>query len=153
MKLHKKLKTNCIYNIMMISVPQMSQFSKFWSILVKNGQSWKIVIFYYFTKILITQSGNELESWNLARLFNIGVQKNLGTKFLIFEYLWKFGHFCEKFDHFGQKMSKNGQIFKITQKIKNLVPKFFCTPILNNLAKFQLFSSFPDRVIKIFVKW
>ena len=98
-------------------------------------------------KFMITLQ-NELESWNLARFCKIGIQKTF--EYQIFEYFWKFCHFLPFFDQNCQIFHKSGSIFKNTRKIKNLVPNFFCIPILHNLLKCQLFNSFCDGVIKIF---
>ena len=50
----------------------------------KNCQNRKIVIFWYFTKIDITQVQNDIESWNLAKLCTIILSKKWSRHFLIF---------------------------------------------------------------------
>ena len=50
----------------------------------KNCQNRKIVIFWYFTKIDITQVQNDIESWNLAKLCTIILSKKGSQHFLIF---------------------------------------------------------------------
>ena len=97
-------------------------FGQFWS---KNGQKWKIAIFYHFTKILITSSPHKLGSWNLVRLCKIGVQKDLSTRFLnfwvflkIWPFSWKIWPFCPKnaekwpnFQKYSQLQKSATQIF------------------------------------------
>ena len=120
----------------------------FWS---KNGQKWKIMILYHFTKILMTLSQHEPGGRNLVSLCKIGIQKDLCTRFLNFWVNTLFLKILPFFDIFcqnGQNFLENCQIFKNSQNFKNLVHISFCTPVLHNLTKFQPPSLCCDKLLK-----
>ena len=116
-----------------------------------------MAIFWYFTKLEITQVQNDLESWNLAKLWSIILSKIATRRFLIISVFFEILPFSSKIwpflRNFGQILDKNGKIFKNAQVIKNRRVAILDNIILHNLAKFQLSRSFWTWVISIFVKY
>ena len=116
-----------------------------------------MAIFWYFTKLEITQVQNDLESWNLAKLWSIILSKIATRRFLIIWVFLEILPFSSKIwpflRNFGQILDKNGKIFKNAQIIKNRRVAILDNIILHNLAKFQLSRSFWTWVISIFVKY
>ena len=116
-----------------------------------------MAIFWYFTKLEITQVQNDLESWNLAKLWSIILSKIATRRFLIIWVFLEILPFSSKIwpflRNFGQILDKNGKIFKNAQIIKNRRVAILDIIILHNLAKFQLSRSFWAWVISIFVKY
>ena len=116
-----------------------------------------MAIFWYFTKLEITQVQNDLESWNLAKLWSIILSKIATRRFLIIWVFLEILPFSSKIwpflRNFGQILDKNGKIFKNAQIIKNRRVAILDNIILHNLAKFQLSRSFWAWVISIFVKY
>ena len=116
-----------------------------------------MAIFWYFTKLEITQVQNDLESWNLAKLWSIILSKIATRRFLIIWVFLDILPFSSKIwpflRNFGQILDKNGKIFKNAQIIKNRRVAILDNIILHNLAKFQLSRSFWTWVISIFVKY
>ena len=123
----------------------------------KNGQKRKIAIFWYFTKMEITQVQNDLESWNLAKLWRIILSKIATRRFLIIWVFLEILPFSSKIwpflRNFGQILDENCKIFKNAQIIKNRFVAILDIIILHNLAKFQLSRSFWIWVISNFVKY
>ena len=91
-----------------------------------------------------TWERNELERWNLAKLWGKMVEKK----------------FCNYFSDFWLHFEKNGlcmlhnwilsihnPFLKMRPKIKKVIATFFPTVFLYNLAKFQLSSMFLSQVI------
>ena len=116
-----------------------------------------MAIFWYFTKLEITQVQNDLESWNLAKLWSIILSKIATRRFLIIWVFLDILPFSSKIwpflRNFGQILDENGKIFKNAQIIKNRRVAILDNIILHNLAKFQLSRSFWTWVISIFVKY
>ena len=116
-----------------------------------------MAIFWYFTKLEITQVQNDLESWNLTKLWRIILSKIATRRFLIIWVFLEILPFSSKIwpflRNFGQILDKNGKIFKNAQIIKNRRVAILDNIILHNLAKFQLSRSFWTWVISIFVKY
>ena len=116
-----------------------------------------MAIFWYFTKLEITQVQNDLESWNLAKLWSIILSKIATRRFLIIWVFLEILPFSSKIwpflRNFGQILDENGKIFKNAQIIKNRRVAILDNIILHNLAKFQLSRSFWTWVISIFVKY
>ena len=116
-----------------------------------------MAIFWYFTKLEITQVQNDLESWNLAKLWSIILSKIATRRFLIIWVFLEILPFSSKIwpflRNFGQILDENGKIFKNAQIIKNRRVAILDNIILHNLAKFQLSRSFWAWVISIFVKY
>ena len=116
-----------------------------------------MAIFWYFTKLEITQVQNDLESWNLAKLWSIILSKIATQRFLIIWVFLEILPFSSKIwpflRNFGQILDENGKIFKNAQIIKNRRVAILDNIILHNLAKFQLSRSFWTWVISIFVKY
>ena len=116
-----------------------------------------MAIFWYFTKLEITQVQNDLESWNLAKLWSIILFKIATQRFLIIWVFLEILPFLSKIwpflRNFGQILDENGKIFKNAQIIKNPRVAILDNIILHNLAKFQLSRSFWTWVISIFVKY
>ena len=116
-----------------------------------------MAIFWYFTKLEITQVQNDLESWNLAKLWSIILSKIATRHFLIIWVFLEILPFSSKIwpflRNFGQILDENGKIFKNAQIIKNRRVAILDNIILHNLAKFQLSRSFWTWVISIFVKY
>ena len=116
-----------------------------------------MAIFWYFTKLEITQVQNDLESWNLAKLWSIILSKIATRRFLIIWVFLEILPFSSKIwpflRNFGQILDKTGKIFKNAQIIKNRRVAILDNIILHNLAKFQLSRSFWTWVISIFVKY
>ena len=116
-----------------------------------------MAIFWYFTKLEITQVQNDLESWNLAKLWSIILSKIATRRFLIIWVFLEILPFSSKIwpflRNFGQILDKNGKIFKNAQIIKNRRVAILDNIILHNLAKFQLSRSIWTWVISIFVKY
>ena len=132
----------------------MENLNQFWW---KNGQKRKIAIFRYFLKIEITQAQNDLEGWNLAKLWRIIISKIATRGFLIIWALLKILPFSSKiwpkFLKNGQIFDENGKISKNTQIIKKRRVAILDNIMLHNLVKFQLSRSFWTWVISIFVKY
>ena len=116
-----------------------------------------MAIFWYFTKLEITQVQNDLESWNLAKLWSIILSKIATRRFLIIWVFLEILPFSSKIwpflRNFGQILDENGKIFKNAQIIKNRRVAILDNIILHNLAKFQLSRSFWTWVISIFIKY
>ena len=116
-----------------------------------------MAIFWYFTKLEITQVQNDLESWNLTKLWSIILSKIATQRFLIIWVFLEILPFSSKIwpflRNFGQILDENGKIFKNAQIIKNRRVAILDNIILHNLAKFQLSRSFWTWVISIFVKY
>ena len=78
----------------------------------KNVQKCKFAIFWYFTKIEITQFHNDIESWNFTKLWRIVWSKIAPRHFLIIWVNFENLIFSTKnilMPNFGQKQ----QIFQI----------------------------------------
>ena len=115
------------------------------------------MIFWYFTKMEITQVQNDLESWNLAKLWRIILSKIASRHFLIILVFLEFLTFSPKIwpflRDFGQILGENVKNSKNTKIIKKCLDAILDNIILYNLAKFQLSRSFWTWVISIFVKY
>jgi len=85
----------------------------------KNWQKRKMTIFWYFTKLEITQVRNDLESWNLAKLWSIIHFQNLYTVFFV--NLSIFGDFAVFFQNlailvkFWTKTAKFSKMLKLSK--------------------------------------
>ena len=106
----------------------------------KNWQKRKMAIFWYFTKLEITQVQNDLESWNLAKLWRIILSKIATQRFLI---IWAFlkilpflSKICPKFLKNGQILDENGKISKNSQIIKKRCVAILDNIMLHNFTKF-----------------
>ena len=136
----KFLRFSCFQDIIYYNFENFDQFRG------KNCQKRKIAIFMYFTKMEITQAQNDLESWNLAKLWRIIISKIATRRFLI---IWAFlkilpfsSKIWPKFLKNGQILDVNGKISKNTQIIKKRCVAILDNIMLHNLAKFQLSRSF-----------
>ena len=80
-----------------------------------------MAIFWYFTKLEITQVQNDLESWNLTKSWGIILSKIATLRFLIIWVFLDILPFSSKIwpflRNFGQIFDENSKIFKNTQKI------------------------------------
>ena len=116
-----------------------------------------MAIFWYFTKLEITQVQNDLESWNLAKLWSIILSKIATRRFLIIWVFLEILPFSSKIwpflRNFGQILDENGKIFENAQIIKNRCVAILDIAILHNLAKFQLSRLFWTWVISNFLKY
>ena len=94
----------------------------------KNWQKLKMAIFCFFTKLEITQVQNDLESWNLANLWNIILSKIATRCFLIIwvfleilplsSKIWPFQR------NFGQILDKTAKFSKMLKLSKITVWRF-----------------------------
>ena len=116
-----------------------------------------MAIFWYFTKLEITQVQNDLESWNLAKLWSIILSKIATQRFLIIWVFLDILPFSSKIwpflREFGQILCENVKNSKNTKIIKKCRDAILDNIILHNLAKVQLSRSFWTWVISIFVKY
>ena len=116
-----------------------------------------MAIFWYFTKLEITQVQNDLESWNFTKLWSIILSKIATQRFLIMWVFMEILPFSPKIwpflRHFGQIFDEDGKIFKNTKIIKERSVAILDNIMLHNLAKFQLSRSFWTWVISNFVKY
>ena len=111
----------------------------------KNGQKRKIAIFWYFTKMEITQVQNDLESWNLAKLWRIILSKIASRHFLIilvflefltfssqiWPFLRDFGQILAKNCNFGQNLRFRTAIKSKRMKISKIPAYRFCITLIS----------------------
>ena len=101
-----------------------------------------MAIFWYFTKLEITQVQNDLESWNLAKLWSIILFKIATLRFLIIWVFLEILPFSSKIwpflRIFGQILEENSKISKDTLIMKKCCIAILDNIFLDNLAKVQL---------------